>query len=124
MSHDFKKLRIWETSLSLCREVYLLSQSFPREEQFGLTNQIRRAASSIAANIAEWSGRWTKKDFLHFIHIAHGSLNEVITFLTLARDLWYLKSPDFWKINEQYEVLGNMLASFGTTLKKSSVRWS
>lgn len=116
MSHDFKKLRIWEWAKTACKNIYIVTRNFPKEEVFGITSQLRRAASSVAANIAEWSARWTKKDFSHFISIAHGSVNEVQTFLILAKDLEYLTDQESSCLLDEYYKLANMLALFQKTL--------
>lgn len=116
MSHDFKKLRIWEVSMATCKDIYIATRNFPKEEVFWITSQLRRAASSVAANIAEWSARWTKKDFSHFISMAHGSVNEVQTFLILAKDLDYLTEQESSLLLDQYYKLANMLALFQKTL--------
>ena len=88
--HNFKELIVWQKSRSLVKDVYKLTQTFPSDEKFGLTQQIRRATVSIPSNIAEGSGRGTNNDFLHFIDIANGSAFEVETQLYLALDLEYI----------------------------------
>jgi four helix bundle protein len=78
-------LEVWRRSVDLAAEVYKITQNFPRAEIFGLTGQMRRAAISIASNIAEGAGRRTTKDFICFIHIARGSLAELETQITIAQ---------------------------------------
>jgi four helix bundle protein len=78
-------LEVWRRSVDLAAEVYKITQSFPRAEIFGLTGQMRRAAVSIASNIAEGAGRRTTRDFVCFIHIARGSLAELETQITIAQ---------------------------------------
>jgi four helix bundle protein len=85
-----RDLIAWQRGRSLAREVYLVSQRFPRAEQFGLTNQARRAAVSVPSNIAEGFGRGTTADFLRHLRIARGSLGELDTQLVIASDLGYM----------------------------------
>jgi four helix bundle protein len=87
---SFEQLTVWQKSIEFCVLIYKNTDNFPSSEQFGLTNQLRRASSSISANIAEGFGRRTKNDKLHFYTIAYGSLLEVKSFLYLAQKLGYL----------------------------------
>ena len=84
---SFRGLLVWRQAMALARDCYLLTKNFPREELYGLTSQLRRAAVSIPANIAEGSGRKTTKDYLNFLRIAQGSLREVETYLILAPEI-------------------------------------
>jgi four helix bundle protein len=90
---DFRKLTVWQSSMELARRCYAATTSFPRGEQFGLTDQIRRSAVSVPSNIAEGSGRGTKKEFVRFMRIAYGSACELGTQLELSRRLG-LGDPD------------------------------
>ncbi len=87
---DFKKYDIWQLSHSLTLEIYKITSSFPKEELYGLTSQIRRASSSIPTNICEGCGRSSDKEFNQFLNIALGSANETEYLLILAKDLQYL----------------------------------
>lgn len=87
---DYKQLIAWQRAMSLCKQIYRISSHFPGDERFGLTNQIRRAAVSVASNIAEGQGRGTTRDFLHFLDIANGSRQEVETQLLLAIELEFV----------------------------------
>jgi four helix bundle protein len=87
---DFRKLEVWEKSHQLTLEIYSATSRFPSGETFGLTSQMRRAASSIPANIAEGCGRDSDADFARFLKIAMGSGNELEYFLLLAKDLHYI----------------------------------
>lgn len=87
---SFEQLIVWQESQVLAVEVYKLTKTFPKDELFAMTSQIRRAASSISANIAEGFGRSTINDKLHFYTIAYGSLLEVKNFLYLAQKLKYI----------------------------------
>lgn len=82
----FEKLTVWQSSRRLCGEIYTVTKDFPKEELFGLTDQMRRAAVSISANIAEGSGRNSDADFAHFLEMAYGSAMEVASLLFIAAD--------------------------------------
>src|SRR5215212_604854 len=83
----YRELIGWQLAIDLAEEVYAATRDFPRDEQFGLTNQVRRAAVSIPSNIAEGQGRGTTKDFIHFLNMACGSLQEVETQILLSERL-------------------------------------
>jgi four helix bundle protein len=87
---DFRKIKAWQLADDLAVAVYDVSKSFPREEIYGITSQLRRAASSVAANIVEGASRESFKDYAHFLQIARGSLAEAQYFLHLAKRLSYL----------------------------------
>lgn len=89
---SFEDLIVWQESQDLAVAIYKETKQFPTDEQFSITNQLRRAVSSISANIAEGFGRSTAKDRLHFYVIAYGSLLEVKNFLYLSNKLGYLDS--------------------------------
>jgi len=90
--HDFRRLTVWQKSRRLALEVYGLTARFPKEEQYGLTSQVKRAASSIPANIAEGCGRESAADMARFLHIAGGSACELESHLILAHDLGFLEA--------------------------------
>jgi four helix bundle protein len=92
---NYKDLKVWEKAHHFTLSVYEITKSFPKEEIYGLTSQMRRAASSIPANIAEGCGKNSKLDFANFLNIALGSSNESEYFLILAKDLNYIKTEDF-----------------------------
>ena len=103
----FRQLKVWQHAHQLVLETYHLTRSFPSEERYGLTQQMRRAAISIAANITEGHQRKSKAEFLHFLNIAHGSLDERQYYLILATDLRY--ATDLTKMSENAEEVGRML---------------
>ena len=86
----FEKLEVWQNARKLVKEIYKISRNFPDEERFGITNQIRRASTSITANIAEGVSRNTNKDKSKFINIAYSTSIEVINFLILSWDLDFI----------------------------------
>jgi four helix bundle protein len=83
------ELHAWQLAIELVKEVYALTASFPRDEIYGLTSQMRRAAISVPSNIAEGAARATDKEFLHFLHVARGSLSELETQTILAKELGF-----------------------------------
>lgn len=87
---SFESLTVWQESQSLAVSVYGVTRSFPKDELFGITSQLRRAVSSVSANIAEGFGRTATKDKLHFYTIAYGSLLETKNFLYLSEKIGYL----------------------------------
>lgn len=97
---DFYDLEAWKESHSLALMVYKITQDFPKEEKYGLIDQIRRAASSVGANIAEGFGRYHFADKIRFYYQARGSLNEVQSFIFLAKDLGYFKE---WQVKKIWQ---------------------
>lgn len=89
---DHKELEVWKISVDLVSEIYGITATFPKEEMYGLTNQIRRSAVSIPSNIAEGAARQTTKEFMQFLYIALGSAAELETQITIAENLRYLKA--------------------------------
>jgi four helix bundle protein len=98
---DYTKINAWKLADDLTVAVYQFTRSFPREELYGLTSQVRRASYSVPANIAEGSSRESKRDYLHFLYIARGSLSEAQYFVHLARRLGYLSPNDADALAEQ-----------------------
>ncbi len=112
---DFKKLRVWKTAHELVLDVYKCTKGFPREEMFGLTAQLRRAAVSIPANIAEACGRKRGKEFERFLQFGTGSASETECLLLIARDLAYLKEADYRRLEVAVVDAKRMLAGLIAT---------
>jgi four helix bundle protein len=91
---SFVDLSVWKKAHTMVLDIYFLTKSFPKEEIYGLTNQLRRAAVSVPANIAEGFGRFSKAEKIRFLNIAQGSLNEVKYYLILSEDLQYGNTDD------------------------------
>ena len=91
---DYTKIEAWKLADDLTVAIYQATQSFPREEMYGLTSQLRRAACSVPANIVEGSSRESQKDYLHFLYIARGSLSESQYFIHLSRRLEYISDVE------------------------------
>lgn len=113
----FKDLIVWQRAMELVKKVYFLTKTFPADERYALTDQIRRAVVSIPSNIAEGSGRSSNADYSHFLAIARGSLYEIMTQLQVAVDLGYISeiTPELNDlINEIGRILTAMLKKYGS----------
>ena len=102
-------LDVWNLSMELSLDVYRLTEHFSKQEQYGLTSQIRRSCVSIASNIAEGAARQTKKEFVRFLYYARGSSAELETQLELARMLGYLSTEDYQSVIEKQGRISQML---------------
>lgn len=112
----FKKLLVWQKAYKFSLVIYKYSQQFPSSEMYGLTSQLRRAAVSVSANIAEGSERQHKKEFVQFLSIARGSLAEVETYLMLAKDLGYFSEEIFAELDGQRIEVGRLLRGLYNSL--------
>ena len=110
MEKPHKKLDVWKLSMQLVLDVYQISKGFPREERFGLTDQIRRAVVSVPSNIAEGAARQTRKEFVNYLHMSQGSLSELNTLLELAMRLEFLVPKDWDALNTEMERIDKMLS--------------
>lgn len=114
----YNDLLVWKKAHETAIAVYKLTKKFPKDELFGLTSQMRRAAVSVAANIVEGFSRHGLQDRLHFYNIAKASLEEVKYHLFLSRDLEYITNSDYEKTVLKYEETGKMLAGWIKSQKK------
>jgi four helix bundle protein len=114
---DFRKLRIWQEGYALTLQVYQLTRSFPRDELFGLTSQMRRAANSIPHNIAEGCGRSSKPELLRFIVIAMGSASELESEALVAQGLNFLDQVPAETLLENITRLRRMLTAYHQKVK-------
>jgi four helix bundle protein len=119
MPASYKDLIAWQKGMALAREIYRATVTFPKEEMYGLTSQLRRAAVSIPSNIAEGKGRYSPRDFQHFLKQARGSVNEVETQILLAQQLGYLQKNKAEVLLEQCEEIGKILNGLISSLRKS-----
>src|SRR2546426_12315263 len=103
MRTKHEKLRVWSEAMDLSERIYTVSRDFPRQEDYGLTAQIRRSAVSIPSNIAEGCGRFHTRDFLQFLYVARGSLFELMTLLNLSLRLKYLSQMQYSRLREASE---------------------
>jgi four helix bundle protein len=120
---DFKELKVWHKAYDLALSIYEASRSFPREEMYGLTSQLRRAAVSIGANIAEGCGRRSDGELVRFLQIARGSSSEVEHHLLLVRDLKFLQAATHQDIEKKLQEVQRMLTSLVSSIQeKAGVR--
>jgi len=108
---SFKQLRIWNKGIEIVEEVYRLTKGFPREEQYGLISQMRRAAVSIPSNIAEGFKRFHPKEYRQFLHITLGSAAELETETIIAEKLGYLIEADLGLLSEKIDLLSKMTSA-------------
>lgn len=114
---DFRKYRIWQDAVSITNDVYNITEGFPRKEIYGLSNQLQRAAVSIASNIAEGASRESAVEFAHFLEIAIGSAFEVEAQLIIAYQRNYLSQDSFQKIISFLQEEEKSINTFIQTLK-------
>jgi four helix bundle protein len=117
---SYKDLVAWQKSMDLVAAVYRASQGFPKEENFGLVSQIRRAAVSVPSNIAEGHARTSKKEFQYFLSNARGSLAELETQLTIAHQLAYIDETGINQLLDRLGEVGRILNGLLAALKRSS----
>jgi four helix bundle protein len=109
MAYKFEALPVFQEAHKLVLSVYKTTKTFPQDERFDLVSQLRRAVSSIAANIVEGNGRIYRKEFVNFLSIATGSLEETKYHLLLSRDLRYINQDSYQELCDQTEVVGRQL---------------
>ena len=108
---DFRDLNIWKRSIALVEEIYKVTKQFPKEERYGLTSQIRRAAVSVPSNIAEGYGRYQSNEYRQFLRYSLGSCAELTTQLIVASKLGYLNSSDSSVLIDEIEQISKMTMS-------------
>jgi four helix bundle protein len=118
--HDFRDLEVWQRSVDLAAEVYTITRTFPSDERFGLTAQVRKAVISISSNVAEGSGRATTKDLLNFLSTARGSLRETESLLLVSARLGYASESELQSTLELAHRVGQMLTALRSRLEKKS----
>jgi len=114
---NYRELQVWTKAHSLTLELYRLSRLFPKEELYGIVAQLRRAASSIGANLAEGCGRQTQPEFARFVRVAMGSASELDYHSVLARDLGLLNDDAYKQVSRQLTDVRKMLASLLKTIE-------
>ncbi len=115
--HNFRNLKIWEESIDLTEQIYILTSNFPDTERYGLTSQMRRCSISIPSNIAEGSSRSSPKDFQHFLSISLGSAFELFTQLELANRLGMINDEQKNKLSESIVLIERKISSFKKQIK-------
>jgi len=119
MKTSFSGLEVWKEAFEFTIEIYRITGKFPKEEKYALTSQLKRASSSVPANIAEGRGRGGNKEFCRFLYIARGSLEECKSHLLLAKELDYITESDIMSIEDKAERLGAMLNNLIVRLQRS-----
>ena len=119
---DFRKILVWQKSHDLTLRLYKITSTFPKEELYGLTSQIRRASASIPTNIAEGCGRDTQTELARFIHIAAGSASELDYHLLLSHDLGYTNEETYQELDQLISEIKRMLYGFEKTVSSNSKR--
>ena len=114
---DFRQLSIWQRSHQLTLAIYKLTRTFPSDERYGLTAQLRRSMASVPANIAEGCGRDSEPELKRFLDIAHGSASEADYHLQLATDLGYLTREEYGPLSQEVGELKRMIGAFARKLK-------
>ncbi|MGE0109536.1 MAG: four helix bundle protein [Bdellovibrionales bacterium] len=118
MIHSFKDLDVWKKAICFVTDIYRLSQTFPKEERYGLVSQMRRAAISIPSNIAEGRGKRSTKDFIRYLNIAYGSSAELETQLIIANNLGYAEEEGVEALVERLYETNRMLSGLISSLEK------
>lgn len=117
---DFYDLIAWQKGHQLVLQIYTITNTFPTSEQFGITSQLRRAASSITANIAEGFERYHFKDKIRFYHQARGSTSEVVNFLLLAKDLQYIETQVSTTLKDNADEVRKLINGMIRAIEKQS----
>lgn len=117
---NYKDLRVWDEAHRLTLAIYQATQSFPKEERYGLTSQIRRASASVAANLAEGCGRRSDGEMGRFVLIAMGSASELTYHLLLATDLGFLSKDEYGELISRTERVMKMLSALPGKLRSTS----
>ena len=117
---DYRDLKVWEKAHQFVLTVYKYTQTFPKEEKYGLKSQLRRAAASIPANIAEGAGRGTASELAQFIQIAAGSAGEADYLLYLCGDLDYIGEDEYGKLSGELTEIRKMLTALIKTLRSKN----
>ena len=118
LNKPHKNLDVWKKAVDLVQQIYDLTKIFPKNEDYSLTSQMRRAATSVPSNIAEGAARQTKKEFMQFLHMAQGSLSELDTQIEIAKRLGYFSEDQNKKTLEIMQDVDRMLSGLIKSLKK------
>jgi len=115
---SFKELIVWQESNKFALKIYKLTQLFPKSELFGLVSQLRRAVVSVPANIAEGFNRQSKKEYIQFLYIARGSLQEADSLLSFAKNLSYISEEDYLSLQKDLTLTGRLLSGLINSIKE------
>ncbi|ACM93115.1 S23 ribosomal [Nautilia profundicola AmH] len=117
---NWKDLKIWQNSHQLVLEIYRILNNFPKTEEYGIISQLKRAVVSVPINIVEGHSRNSNKDFLRFVYISRGSLEEVKYLMLLSKELGYIKHQEYANIENKLSEISYMINSFIKFLKNNS----
>jgi len=117
-----ERLDVWKKAVDFVVEIYKITEAFPKDERFGLTSQLRRAAVSVPANIAEGAARTSPKEFAHFLSNAQGSASEVETELLIANRLNYLDGEHYISLHDSLDDLGKMMNGLTRYVRSKTAR--
>ena len=117
MGEGFKSLIAWQKAYKFALDIYPVTKQFPKDELYGLTSQMRRAAISISANIAEGYERQYRKEYIQFLMIAKGSLGEVENYLMFAKDFEFIKQDKYKELENQREELAKIIRGLIRSLR-------
>ena len=115
--HSYRDLRVWQQAMTLAEACYRITRQFPKEELYGMTSQIRRAAASVPANIAEGRGRENRGEYIQFLRVAQGSLKELETHLILSHRITLTSVKTVEPLLTQCEAVGKMLRALIRSLE-------
>ena len=121
MLKNYTELKVWQRAYQLCLEIYKITKRFPKEERYGLTSQIRRAAVSVPSNIAEGYGRKTTPEYIRFLYIAYGSNCELETQILLSGDLDYIETGKLEILKERIGEVERMLKALIKSLERKAL---
>ena len=116
-----QKLDLWRKSIDLAVSIYRQTEAFPKEERFGLTQQLRRAAVSVASNVAEGAARGSSKEFRKFLYYSQGSASEISTQLMIANRLNYLSKDDHDQLEKDVDDVGRMITGLSKSLSRRDI---
>ncbi len=117
---EYKNLEVWKRAHRMTIDIYQLTKSFPKEEQYGLTSQLRRAMASVSTNITEGCGRNSQREFSRFLQISGGSASEVEYLILLTRDLKFIKESEYQKFVKEIISIQKMLHALIKMIHESS----
>jgi four helix bundle protein len=120
MLKNFKELKVWQKAYQLCLEIYRVTRNFPKEEIYGLTSQIRRAAVSVPSNVAEGYGRKTTGEYIQALYVAYGSNCELETQVLLSGDLGFVRREDLLRLQQEIGDVERMLKGLIKSLHKNT----
>jgi len=115
--HRYRDLKFWQLSRGFCKDIYVITDSFPENEKFGLVSQLRRASVSVPSNIAEGASRVSDKDFSRFLLISLGSCYEIDTQLLISYDLGFVSKTELQQLQKTLDQIIKMMSKFNSSLR-------